>query len=207
MKRYFSADNDMGIGSNAWWLCETRGARTLDKFVLGLLKYLYLLCRVISRIFLGKRRRDKIWLKKNINFRDFLYRTTAFLGLKKYITLSLSVPKYGYTVCCPLSKEDFIVLTKHEDEIIDYFNPQAGDFVIDVGAHMGRYTIVSSKKVGNRGRVLSIEPHPYNFKLLKENVNANKISNVRLLNLAVSNIPGKTRIDSLAGPRGIYNAP
>ena len=40
-------------------------------------------------------------------------------------------------------------MTFHEDDILNYqFTPKEVDIVIDVGAHIGPYTIIASKVVG-----------------------------------------------------------
>jgi FkbM family methyltransferase len=76
-------------------------------------------------------------------------------------------------------------MTKHEDGIIDRFSPREGDVVVDVGAHMGRYTLISSKHVGQNGKVIAIEAHPGNFEILNRNIKLNKLTNVIPLNYAV----------------------
>ena len=43
-----------------------------------------------------------------------------------------------------------------------------GDVVIDAGANIGIFTVMSSILVGNTGRVLSIEPDPENISILKK---------------------------------------
>ena len=53
------------------------------------------------------------------------------------------------------------------------FKPKEGDFVIDVGANVGKYTVLASKLVGKRGKVLAIEPEIGAFKILKENIELN----------------------------------
>ncbi len=45
-----------------------------------------------------------------------------------------------------------------------------GMAVIDVGAHIGIYTLLASSRVGPNGRVFSFEPTPSTFELLRENV-------------------------------------
>ena len=157
-------------------------------------KLVYLAARTVFKIFLGKKNRDDLWLKNDFNFPNFLYRATSITGIKKYITLSLNVPKYNYKICCPLNREDFIIVTRHEEEIIDRFEPKVGDCVIDVGAHLGRYTIVSSKKVGSEGKVIALEPHPFNFKLLKKSIKENNLTNVVTENVAASSAPGKLQL-------------
>jgi FkbM family methyltransferase len=55
---------------------------------------------------------------------------------------------------------------------------------IDVGANIGSYTLVASEVPGTV--VVSIEPHPVTFALLRENVRLNSRDNVTCLNIAVS---------------------
>ena len=57
-------------GSNKWWLREVKGARVFDKVVFGLLKSTFLGTRFFLRLILGRKKRDRIFLKRNINFKD-----------------------------------------------------------------------------------------------------------------------------------------
>jgi len=59
-----------------------------------------------------------------------------------------------------------------------------GDVFIDIGAHIGRYTLEAAKAVGEKGKVIAIEPHPINFKILNENIKLNNLNNVITFNLA-----------------------
>jgi FkbM family methyltransferase len=93
------------------------------------------------------------------------------------------VPKYHYQYFCRIGKGDF--LPGHEDHILARFAPKEGDTVIDIGAHIGRYTITSSKQVGDSGQVVAIEADPGNFQLLKRNIALNGLRNVLPLNYAV----------------------
>ncbi|HET9096095.1 MAG TPA: FkbM family methyltransferase [Candidatus Baltobacteraceae bacterium] len=45
-----------------------------------------------------------------------------------------------------------------------------GDFVIDVGANIGYFTVLFAELTGSGGRVLAIEPEPNNARLLRKNV-------------------------------------
>lgn len=172
-------------GSNRWWLREVKGARGLDKFVFGVLKSIYLGTRLFLRLILGRRRRDKIFLTRNINFKDFLYSSTKVLGVDKTLLMETYVPSHDYRIHFPLNREDFILMTIHEEDVIGLFRPKQGDTVVDVGAHMGRYTITSSKSVGASGKVIAVEADPYNFRILQHNVRLNKLTNVTALNWAV----------------------
>jgi FkbM family methyltransferase len=184
MKERTTLSNQDSIGSNSWWLRETKGATILDKFYLSFLKIIYRGIRFSFKIAFGKKRTDMFYTKRGINFKDFLYRAIKFLKIGDPLMLEIYVPKHNYNIYCPLNKEDFIVMTRHEDDIIERFLPKQGDIVVDIGAHMGRYTIISSKRVGANGKVVAIEAHPGNFEMLKSNIKLNQLTNVIPLNYA-----------------------
>lgn len=58
--------------------------------------------------------------------------------------------------------------------------------IIDVGSNLGYYALLEAKLVGEKGKVIAIEPMPKNFQYLKHNVILNKANNVILLNCAIS---------------------
>ncbi|WP_232838680.1 FkbM family methyltransferase [Streptomyces geranii] len=66
-----------------------------------------------------------------------------------------------------------------------------GDMVVDAGAHTGYFTVLASRLVGQTGRVVAIEPSPAFHQALTENVAANGCGNVRTVNAAVSDAPGR----------------
>ncbi len=65
-----------------------------------------------------------------------------------------------------------------------------GDTFIDVGAHIGYYSLLASKCVGSTGRVIAIEASPQNYTALKANLERNNVTNVRAVNAAVSDRAG-----------------
>jgi FkbM family methyltransferase len=87
--------------------------------------------------------------------------------------VKVTVPKYAYRYYCKII--DFA--PGREDDIIEHFNPSEDNIVIDVGAHVGRYTILASKLVCRSGKVIAIEAHPDNFQLLKRNLQLNNSEN------------------------------
>jgi len=62
---------------------------------------------------------------------------------------------------------------------------QPGWFVLDVGAHIGFYTLILSKLVGPQGRVVAFEPLPCNFAVLSENIQVNNCTHVEAVNKAL----------------------
>jgi len=59
--------------------------------------------------------------------------------------------------------------------------------VIDMGAHIGYFTVLLSRLVGCEGKVYSFEPSKENFELLERNLLANQCNNVISSQKAVSN--------------------
>jgi len=71
-----------------------------------------------------------------------------------------------YYVC---DAESYIILNDNfEKEVWRYLTLRKGDIFIDVGAHVGKYTLPAAKIVGNTGKVIAIEPDPANFEALKK---------------------------------------
>ncbi len=73
-------------------------------------------------------------------------------------------------------------------------NIYKGNTVIDIGAHIGLYSLIFAESVGDRGLVYAFEPEVKNFRLLKKNVKINGYKNITLLKKAVSNYSGKAKI-------------
>lgn len=65
-----------------------------------------------------------------------------------------------------------------------------GDIVIDVGAHMGYYSLLFAKLVGKEGKVFAFEPDPKNFSRVERNVKLNNYTNIVLIQKAVSDKTG-----------------
>jgi len=68
-----------------------------------------------------------------------------------------------------------------------------GETVVDIGAHIGYYTLILAETVGPKGKVFAFEPNPENFEVLKKNVEINGYKNVILEQKAVSNKNGKAK--------------
>lgn len=84
-------------------------------------------------------------------------------------------------------RKDFnFILDIHESFQDEYVreNLVDGSIFIDVGAHMGRFTLLGARSVGNDGLVLSLEPDQRVFRQLVENVGLNKFQNVTALPVA-----------------------
>jgi FkbM family methyltransferase len=61
-----------------------------------------------------------------------------------------------------------------------------GDVVYDIGAHVGFYTLLASSLCGHSGVVVAIEPLPRNLNYLRSHLRINHVTNVRVIEAAVS---------------------
>lgn len=102
-------------------------------------------------------------------------------GLKMY--LDLAVPHTW----------DLILGTDGEKEIKDIFfdHIKIGDVVIDIGANIGEYSLIASKKVGPSGIVICIEPIKESSFFIRKNFELNGSNNYLVLQIAVGDKPGK----------------
>jgi len=66
-----------------------------------------------------------------------------------------------------------------------------GDLFIDVGAHVGFFTVLMAERVAPGGLVLAFEPDPSNAELLRTNVARNACTNVQIHQAAVSDRDGE----------------
>jgi FkbM family methyltransferase len=68
-----------------------------------------------------------------------------------------------------------------------------GDVAVDVGANWGVHTLLLSRLVGPRGRVLSLEPLPRAFEALRWHLDANGCRNVTPMPVALGDFDGTAR--------------
>ena len=67
---------------------------------------------------------------------------------------------------------------------------EKGSVLFDVGAHVGYYSLLSARLVGEKGRVISLEPNPHNAAFLEGHVRINQADNVTVLRTAASDSNG-----------------
>ena len=63
-----------------------------------------------------------------------------------------------------------------------------GDIFLDVGANIGYFTLLASSNVGGEGEVHAFEPSPSTFEILRRNVVINRLNNVHLNRLGLSDL-------------------
>ena len=71
-----------------------------------------------------------------------------------------------------------------------------GDNIIEVGSNIGAHTIPIAKHILNEGIVYSLEPQTQNYKILVENINQNKLSNIKIYKIGATNSIGEAHINT-----------
>lgn len=121
--------------------------------------------------------------------------------------------RWGHTLYFPKRYHGRIqyVLGDYEPEITRYLmsTVREGMHVVDVGAHIGYYTLLLSHLVGRSGTVYAFEPEPHFYEALIRNITANRLSNVQAYPYAVSERSGKVAFyaDSKTGCSSLIHNP
>jgi len=139
----------------------------------------YWILYFLSRLFYGKNK--SIDISKNI--------ISRFKNNNLIIPLPIKNKPYCYIGLRDSS--DFYMF--REVCINDDYNIsriKLGIVIVDVGAHVGTFTLLASKIVGEKGKVIAIEPEPKNYKQLIENIKLNNFLNVNPLNIALGDYNG-----------------
>ncbi|MDR7505918.1 MAG: FkbM family methyltransferase [Armatimonadota bacterium] len=61
-------------------------------------------------------------------------------------------------------------------DILDHLSP--GDVFVDVGAHIGYWSILAARIIGPEGKVVALEPDPEAAELCRSNIHANELSGI-----------------------------
>lgn len=97
---------------------------------------------------------------------------------------------FGAKLLVPKGSDAFIELTHgcYEPWVLPYFFElcKPGMVVIDVGASLGNFAIPAAKKVGPSGSVFAIEVSQRNVKILLRNSVENRLKNIKVIPIGVS---------------------
>lgn len=198
------------------WLIEPRPegpVPAVDRGATALFRSYYLATRLLLRLVLGKQRRDHVLLTKKFHPKNFSLSFHLMKWLYKSFRIGKSadgchvikirVPRYGYEYFCRVEKGDFT--PDREENVVGLFTPAQGDVVVDVGAHIGRYTILGSKLVGPNGKVIAIEAEPNSFQMLNRNIRLNRLTNVIPLNCAAYSEETRLKLYEPSADVSVYN--
>lgn len=93
--------------------------------------------------------------------------------------------------------ESFLIsFPSYERFMQPWFKPKKGEVFVDIGAHIGKYTLPTAKVVENGGMVIAIEANTFNYQTLQRNIGLNKLENVVTFNLAAWNMDCELKLFS-----------
>lgn len=110
---------------------------------------------------------------------------TRYRGFKFYIDLGDGVISWRLLL-------GFGFEEKSKDLILRLV--KKGDVIFDIGANIGDYSLPLSAAVGSGGAVFAYEPVRRAFRVLAKNIEANRIGNVRVNEIAVGDVDGRCEI-------------
>jgi len=134
-----------------------------------------------------------IWVIKNVkNWQTYFLNDLKLISAK---TITLTLNNKTQYIIRPKTIDQHIINEIYMDKIYNPkgFEIKSTDTVLDIGAQIGIFSIYAAKKA-KKGQVLSFEPTKENFSMLKENVEINKLQNVKVFRQAVGNKNGKLKI-------------
>ncbi|RZD43510.1 MAG: hypothetical protein CXT78_08075 [Thaumarchaeota archaeon] len=115
---------------------------------------------------------------------DFL---TKNLQHEKYEFLKKIIFKELPFFIRPLILSDVVMTSPAwEPYVQDIFILKKNDVIIDVGAHIGTYSIPIATQIGESGKILAFEPNPKNAMVLRKNIELNKLNNIIVFENAAS---------------------
>ncbi len=97
------------------------------------------------------------------------------------------------------SLKTFLEIFKERDHTkLPNFPSKNDSIIIDLGANEGFYTL-KIKEILPRSKIIAVEPNPTAFKILRKNIEANKLKNIEILKRAVTSKTGKIVYEIVKG--------
>ena len=161
--------------------------------------FLPLYLKTIAKLSQGRGYGKKKFIRKTLNLAEKSFRSSEVIvhGHKMHL------PKNGfadYSTHGIYGELDTLAVEK----II-----HKGDYVIDVGAAIGYFTLIFARSVGDSGKVIAFEPKEGRCKILATNLSLNDYTNTTIENSAImsKDVTPKffSRNDTIAGLRYIKN--
>ena len=138
----------------------------------------------------GARLRDKIVLFLSIFYSLYRYLLNKIrrrsMRLCYYLWRDCLIKNCSGVFNCRAQLDDAVVVSDtYELQLRHYFEEcKEGNFV-DIGAHVGKYTVQVARQLQDRGMVVSIEAHPGNFDALTRNIEMKNPAASRRVSIAI----------------------
>jgi 23S rRNA U2552 (ribose-2'-O)-methylase RlmE/FtsJ len=94
-------------------------------------------------------------------------------------------------------KQDDHIINLAEILLLDTYRSdlvKKDDTVIDLGAGIGDFSVLASRKVGPNGKVIALEPNVEDYEMLEMNIERNGCENIIALNIGITEEHGRKEI-------------
>jgi len=139
------------------------------------------------------------------------YVATKKIGTKNSENLIVNVNGYKLAVIPGDSgiSSELMMFKTHEPLTTKLISRELkkGMTCLDVGGNIGYYPLLESNIVGEKGKVIVIEPSPQNFKHLKKNLGIQNIKNVDAYNFAAGDKNGEVNFLVYKESNGSFTIP
>jgi FkbM family methyltransferase len=159
------------------------------------MKNVFKIMRIVSRM----RIFNPILNKLNLNFSSLFIKLMKANGNVDYennffIVTKINGCKMSLDLYKPTQRSIYCAY-KYERKITNLVSKILNneDVFIDVGAHVGYYSLLAAKKMGANGIVIAFEPNVDNYKILEHNVNLNEFSQIKLYKIGLSDYDGEAQ--------------
>ena len=100
-----------------------------------------------------------------------------------------------------------MAMGEYEEQTTSLFERtlKPGMVMLDVGAHVGYFSLLAARLVGSEGKVFSFEPDPINYDLLVQNIELNQYGNIFPVNSAVGDKVGSLTLFQTALDNGRHS--
>lgn len=124
--------------------------------------------------------RKRIWWKLRWRLFDHPWLLTLNAGMQVFVPHSGAGALIYY-------------LGQSEPETVKFFERylRQGMVVLDIGAHLGEYTLRAGRIVGNQGHVYAFEPNSTLVEIVRQNIKHNGLENVTTVAVAIADQDGE----------------
>lgn len=149
---------------------------------------------------------DKITILYHLISKTAYLLTVAFGFGNRFVRWTLPVRNLrirlnGIEYSCRKGTDDFLILTSvYEKEAMRIASSLEGGTFVDVGAHVGKYTLAVASNPTNR--VVALEPDKESYRALEKNIRLNGFKNVVAVNCAAWSKDGRIKFYSVSDLTG-----
>lgn len=108
----------------------------------------------------------------------------------KDLKLNLVLANQHGKFFCRNLRDVFMYSTNREKELRSYFKVSDEGIILDVGANIGKYSILMANKY-SKCKIIAIEPDKRCTEIMRKNIKLNNLNNIEIIDKVASDKPGE----------------